>query len=293
MRDHYRSKQIALWLNLIPDLETAAAHSAKISPDDDENREGNSNGEDKMLTRYKSYDELLPFVPKLKVISFQSDTLSTPSSSEVVWPNATNSDGKLSKLGNNEFDIVNATHIFPGFNSFANYSTALSVTIAIGCSLLVLNLLIFAAVYYQREHRGSEHRKKIDPVVSSSKRRHTDSPNITQVLEINRSSSSISQPKQSRSKTPPDLSDDDMSKTLTHHHLPPPEFADYGAASTSLMSPPEMKANSSMKYDHYNQGVFTLPQKSSLKKSTAKTMDNSHWQHDTRSRRYSVEELNV
>ncbi|KAG8233577.1 hypothetical protein J437_LFUL000988 [Ladona fulva] len=37
---------------------------------------------------------------------------------------------------------------------FAAYSTALSVTIAIGCSLLILNVLIFAGVYYQRDkHR--------------------------------------------------------------------------------------------------------------------------------------------
>lgn len=34
---------------------------------------------------------------------------------------------------------------------YAAYSTALSVTIAIGCSLLVLNILIFAGVYYQRD----------------------------------------------------------------------------------------------------------------------------------------------
>lgn len=35
--------------------------------------------------------------------------------------------------------------------SYAAYSTALSVTIAIGCSLLILNVLIFAGVYYQRD----------------------------------------------------------------------------------------------------------------------------------------------
>ncbi len=34
----------------------------------------------------------------------------------------------------------------------SHYSTALSVTIAIGCSLLVLNVLIFAAVYYQKDN---------------------------------------------------------------------------------------------------------------------------------------------
>lgn len=34
---------------------------------------------------------------------------------------------------------------------YAAYSTALSVTIAIGCTLLILNVFIFAAVYYQRD----------------------------------------------------------------------------------------------------------------------------------------------
>ena len=29
------------------------------------------------------------------------------------------------------------------------YSTALSLTVAIGCSLLLLNLLVFAAVFYR------------------------------------------------------------------------------------------------------------------------------------------------
>lgn len=39
----------------------------------------------------------------------------------------------------------------PPEDGFAAYSTALSVTIAIGCSLLILNVLIFAGVYYQRD----------------------------------------------------------------------------------------------------------------------------------------------
>ncbi|KAL3226750.1 hypothetical protein MRX96_048909 [Rhipicephalus microplus] len=34
------------------------------------------------------------------------------------------------------------------------YSTALGVTIAVGCSLLILNVLIFAGVYYQRDKAG-------------------------------------------------------------------------------------------------------------------------------------------
>lgn len=50
--------------------------------------------------------------------------------------------------------IMNATtDTLSGFESagYAAYSTALSVTIAIGCSLLILNVLIFAGVYYQRD----------------------------------------------------------------------------------------------------------------------------------------------
>ena len=41
------------------------------------------------------------------------------------------------------------------------YSTALGVTIAVGCSLLILNILIFAGVYYQRDKgRGSSGKGK-------------------------------------------------------------------------------------------------------------------------------------
>lgn len=48
---------------------------------------------------------------------------------------------------------VNSTSDSNAFEAagYAAYSTALSVTIAIGCSLLILNVLIFAGVYYQRD----------------------------------------------------------------------------------------------------------------------------------------------
>ena len=47
-----------------------------------------------------------------------------------------------------------------GRGAFSAYSTALSVTVAIGCSLLVLNILILAGVYYQREKARAESRKR-------------------------------------------------------------------------------------------------------------------------------------
>lgn len=37
------------------------------------------------------------------------------------------------------------------------YSTALTVTIGIGCSLLILNIIIFAGVYFNRDRTVHQH----------------------------------------------------------------------------------------------------------------------------------------
>ena len=39
----------------------------------------------------------------------------------------------------------------PEQDGFAAYSTALSATVAIGCTLLLLNMLVFACVFRQRD----------------------------------------------------------------------------------------------------------------------------------------------
>lgn len=43
---------------------------------------------------------------------------------------------------------------------FHSYSTALTVTIVVGCFLLLLNVLIFAGIYYQREKRANDAKRK-------------------------------------------------------------------------------------------------------------------------------------
>lgn len=43
---------------------------------------------------------------------------------------------------------------------YQSYATALTVTIAVGCFLLLLNVFIFAAIYYQREKRATYTKKK-------------------------------------------------------------------------------------------------------------------------------------
>lgn len=75
-------------------------------------------------------------------------------------------------------NVANSTSdTLAGYEGYAAYSTALSVTIAIGCSLLILNVLIFAGVYYQRDKTRLEvkslqkqyqqrpgHQQQFDPI---------------------------------------------------------------------------------------------------------------------------------
>lgn len=96
-------------------------------------------------------------------------------------------------------------------DGFAAYSTALSVTIAIGCSLLILNVLIFAGVYYQRdktrlnEPRGVKKRNENGQMPN----------NICGELE-NLTIHSKSDPATILGHH----------HALQHHQMPPPEFAD-------------------------------------------------------------------
>ena len=60
------------------------------------------------------------------------------------------------------------------------YSTALSVTIAVGCSLLILNILLFAAFYYYKDRRWSNnhenHHRSPARSPSRNPHPHTSSP---------------------------------------------------------------------------------------------------------------------
>lgn len=164
MKDHYRPQKMALWLNLIPDLQSAAiAHQARGKV------VANPANEDTMLD-YRLYNELLPFVPKLKNLDAASlNQASTPASSEVLDLHGRSGGGGSNttpheQASDQQRPHGNSSYIVQQDSSsegLSTYSTALSVTIAIGCSLLVLNVLIFTAVYYQRD-RNRERSNKLD-----------------------------------------------------------------------------------------------------------------------------------
>lgn len=51
---------------------------------------------------------------------------------------------------------------------YQSYTTALTVTIAVGCFLLLLNILIFAGIYHQRERSGDKKKDEMVEIGSCS-----------------------------------------------------------------------------------------------------------------------------
>lgn len=51
---------------------------------------------------------------------------------------------------------------------YQSYTTALTVTIAVGCFLLLLNILIFAGIYHQKDRGKSKQKQKEEMVEAGS-----------------------------------------------------------------------------------------------------------------------------
>lgn len=108
----------------------------------------------------------------------------------------------------------------PPEDGFAAYSTALSVTIAIGCSLLILNVLIFAGVYYQR-----------DKTRMNGQDGHSNGSHLKKRVENGQMPNNICGDLEGALTYQTSLKNDPATilshhHTHSHHQLPPPEFAD-------------------------------------------------------------------
>ena len=114
-------------------------------------------------------------------------------------------------------------------DGFAAYSTALSVTVAIGCSLLILNILIFAGVYYQRDKSKIE-AKKVAENGGLLAPTHSISGDIGTPGHHGRHQQQQQQQQQQHQHGNNYSGHQDHNKnsqaTPLQTHLPPPEFAD-------------------------------------------------------------------
>ncbi|XP_032510698.2 neuroligin-4, Y-linked-like [Danaus plexippus] len=153
MKNHYRAHQLSVWLRLIPEIHRAgmkdvvAKHNLFRNHNDPELYDGLVRPDP--LTRYNYYDPTLELYrrPNLTLLDIPSTietyvttcvSVMSPRPDSLVTQSQTNI--------SHPQDVSNLE-----VAGYTAYSTALSVTIAIGCSLLILNVLIFAGVYYQRD----------------------------------------------------------------------------------------------------------------------------------------------
>ncbi|XP_042225436.1 neuroligin-1-like [Homarus americanus] len=206
VKDHYRSHQLSFWLQLVPQLHRAG----KDAPDDHHHLENHND--------WNSYRGFVRSEPVTRVI-LPPETTTEATTTRQYNVSAVLQSTPASAEGSNGTGLHSHASLSDGF---AAYSTALSVTIAIGCSLLILNVLIFAGVYYQRDKSRMEAKKVAEnggllaPAHSISGDVHTPpTPSLSVKAEVAARMGSAGM------KAPPPTP---MTQTT---HLPPPEFADY------------------------------------------------------------------
>ncbi|XP_011500600.1 PREDICTED: neuroligin-1 [Ceratosolen solmsi marchali] len=163
MHSHYRGHKMSLWLNLLPQLhrpgyeismrhhhlaESPALYEGPVRPQT-------------MAIPIPAPPLPLPY-PTEPSISSSPTLASTLVTSTDCAPNLTNNllSGPASTFPSN----AQHPHLGPGPNNllrklatshYQSYTTALTVTIAVGVFLLLLNILIFAGIYHQRDKTGT------------------------------------------------------------------------------------------------------------------------------------------
>lgn len=135
VRDHYRATKVAFWLELVPHLH--------------------------------NINELFQYVSTTTKIPPQ-DTTPFPYTKRFPgknnWPSTTRHPGvppgntKQTTDQRKSGDLTDESAVV--IETKRDYSTELSVTIAVGASLLFLNILAFAALYYKKDKRRHESNRR-------------------------------------------------------------------------------------------------------------------------------------
>ncbi|CAH0723012.1 unnamed protein product, partial [Brenthis ino] len=232
MKNHFRAHQLSVWLRLVPELhrtgmeDVSARHNLFKNYNEQDLYEGIirpdplSRTENDQIRKNVSYDTALTTVDTIlatcvTIIPNRDMNYTTPD----------NTLANLEAAG------------------YAAYSTALSVTIAIGCSLLILNVLIFAGVYYQRDKSRSRSKQRFNEkhfeTISGKHSHYHIDPNIAPSLVVdierqNRKKIDLANMNFKGPKTPsPTLSIDMPSKLNSSFRLPN-TYPEYGTLPKNL-----------------------------------------------------------
>ncbi|XP_076065046.1 neuroligin-3-like [Oratosquilla oratoria] len=173
MRDHYRAHKLSLWTWLIPQLQRVGRLEFLTLRDPEDPVEDDPESAQERLQElsvlhhlFHAHDDPLLYWGDVRPLNHMAGHYIIPSTTTTPVPPTTTTPSILGRVltTNRTFRrpsaperpftnlTVQAEASHPeGAMDYVAYSTALSVTIAIGVSLLILNVLIFAGVYYQRD----------------------------------------------------------------------------------------------------------------------------------------------
>ncbi|XP_023233121.1 neuroligin-4, Y-linked-like [Centruroides sculpturatus] len=142
VRDHYHAHRLSFWNHLFPKLD-------RLGKTDYHHQTGDDHDVYDVMSR-KFFPATSP-----STVSMTTIWSKYPMNTEII--SATSQDDRSDILTRGSDSLTNKTsHVDYAesvvvYSENSSYSTALSVTIAVGCSLLILNVLIFAGVFYQRD----------------------------------------------------------------------------------------------------------------------------------------------
>ena len=166
---------MALWTNLIPDLHRTSGDEVARSHHllDDYNDPHSYNGKVRIVPATLAATPTTTPSPMTSAVnsSLLVDSTSRKSAkyNEAESSKMNNRSGGAANDGRGgSFKDLQQHSSRSTDDHYGAYSTALSVTIAIGCSLLILNVLIFAGVYYQRDKQRMELKRRLEMGMMSS-----------------------------------------------------------------------------------------------------------------------------
>ncbi|KAF2348903.1 Carboxylesterase type B, partial [Trinorchestia longiramus] len=141
VRDHYRAHKIALWNWLLPELQQTAA----VFPDDDSRSWYQTDNPEYFIGPVRPLDPFRFLETTEASLTSPLPVLPSPRD-EFLGPNVSAAHGSDPRHGNLTNKDPNLNR-----NPLLDYTTALTLTVAIGLSLLVLNVILFAALLYRRD----------------------------------------------------------------------------------------------------------------------------------------------
>ncbi|XP_045472244.1 neuroligin-1-like [Harmonia axyridis] len=154
MRSHYRGHKMAVWLNLIPQLHQPGDDVSMRHHHFHEREPHFYSGP----VRPESLSHMPPPLFPAPMTDSHANVASGMGGSNTECISSTTEEDIGAKLDIRDGDVEENEEILQQLASrnYYSYTAALGVTVGVGCLLLVLNMLIYAGIYYQRDRRRKD-----------------------------------------------------------------------------------------------------------------------------------------